>query len=291
VNETDLLFSYFHRVVSSAVKMLSAAMYCEGNAYCVSQYHLNKWHQCKFSGEESFPDVRHAFGNHSIGSLGDYIAFIGNIPMITNLIGVRHFSSVHCYIIMFFMTMDAFTEYINHNYVFVDQLINMCGFYPNSIDICDRCADNANNVDSTKTHALDCPYYQSLFPEAQVGNLMPPDPYFLFRSVTSNTLCEDDIAEMYNAALSDPILTTGKKWTLPIAHISTFNKVAKNDRYLLAEFRNNRDGTLFTKWLTRNEAVKVIHFCYFVCPFKFFLLLLHHFFSTFVHFSIARAVV
>jgi hypothetical protein len=110
VNETDLLFSYFHHVVSSAVKMLSAAMYCEGNAYCVSQYHLNKWHQCKFSGDESFPDVRHVFGNHSIGSLGDYIAFIGNIPMITNLIGVRHFSSVHCYIIMFFMTMDAFTE-------------------------------------------------------------------------------------------------------------------------------------------------------------------------------------
>ncbi len=86
-------------------------------------------------------------------------------------------------------------------------------------------------------------------------------------------------------------MMAGKKWTLPIAHMSTFKKVPKNDRYLLAEFRNNRDGTLFTKWLTRNEAVKVIHFCYFVCPFKFFLLLLHHFFSTFVHFSIARAVV
>jgi hypothetical protein len=160
----------------------------------------------------------------------------------------------------------------------VDQLINLCGFYPNSIDICDRCADNANNFDSTKTHALDCPYYQSLFPEAQVGNILLPDPYFLFRSITSHMLCEDDIAEMYNAALADPILTTGKQWTLPIAHMSTFKKVAKNNRYLLAEFPNNRDGTLFSKWLMRNEAVKVIHFCFFVCPFQFFFLSLHHFF-------------
>jgi hypothetical protein len=254
-------------------------MYCEGNAYCVSQYHLNKWHQCKFSGGELFPDVQHAFGNHSIGTLGDYIAFIGNIPMITNLIVMRHFSSVHCYIIMFFMTMDAFTEYINYNYyLFVDQLINICGFYPNSIHTCDCCANNANNVDSTKTHALDCPYYQSLFPEAQLGNIMPPDPYFLFRSVTSNMLCEDDIAEMYNSALADPVLTTGKKWTLPRAHMSTFKKVPNNNRYLLAEFRSNRDGTLFSKWLTRNEAVKVTHFLFFVCPLRFFPMSLHQFF-------------
>ena len=75
---------------------------------------------------------------------------------------------------------------------------------------------------------------------------MPTDPYFLFRSVTSYTLSEDDIAEIYNAALADPILTTGKKWTLPIAHMSTFKKVPKNDVYLLAEFHNNRDGTLFS---------------------------------------------
>jgi hypothetical protein len=99
---------------------------------------------------------------------------------------------------------------------------------------------------------------------------MPTDPYFLFRSVTSYTLSEDDIAEIYNAALADPILTTGKKWTLPIAHMSTFKKVPKNDRYLLAEFHNNRDGTLFSKWLTRNEAVKVTHFWFFVCPLRFF---------------------
>jgi len=193
---------------------------------------------------------------------------------------------------MFFMTMDAFTEYINHNYVFMDQLINICGFYPNSIDICDRCTDNANNLDSTKTHALDCPYYQSLFHEAQVGNIMPPDPYFLFRSVPRNALCEDDIAEMYNAALADPILTTGKKWTLPIAHMSTFEKVPKNDRYVLAEFRNNCDGTLFSKWLTRNEAVKVTRFWLFVCPLRvFFFHVITSFFFTFVHFSIALAVV
>jgi hypothetical protein len=86
VNETDVLLSFFHRIVSSTVKTLLAAMYCEGNACYVSQYHLNKWHQCKFSGDELFPDVQHVFGNHSIGTLGDYIAFIGNIPMITNLL-------------------------------------------------------------------------------------------------------------------------------------------------------------------------------------------------------------
>jgi hypothetical protein len=190
------------------------------------------------------------FSSHSIGTLGDYIAFIGNIPMIMNLIGVWHFSSVHCYIIMFFMTMDAFKEKINYKYIFVDQSINLCGFYPNSIYSCDCCANNANNLDLTKTHALDCLYYQSLFPETQSGNIMPPDPYFLFCSVTSNMLCADDIAEMNKAALADPMLTTGKKWTLPIAHTSTFKKVPKNDRYLLAEIRSIRDGTFFSKWLT-----------------------------------------
>jgi len=122
---------------------------------------------------------------------------------------------------------------------------------------------------------------------------MPPDPYFLFRSVTSNMLCEDDIAEMYNSALADPVLTTGKKWTLPRAHMSTFKKVPNNNRYLLAEFRSNRDGTLFSKWLTRNEAVEVTQFLFFVCPFCFsFSISLNHFFSfTFVHFSIALAIV
>jgi len=146
---------------------------------------------------------------------------------------------------MFFMTMDAFREYINYNYIFVDQLINNCEFYPNAIDACDRCADSANNLDSTKNHALDCPYYQLLFPEAQLGNMIPPDPFFLFHSVTSNTLCEDDIAEMYNAALADPILMTRKKWTLPIAHMSTFKKVPKNDRYLLAQFHSNQTVPYF----------------------------------------------
>jgi hypothetical protein len=175
--------------------------------------------------------------------------------MITKLIGVQNFSSVHCYIIMFFMTMDAFREYINYNYIFVDQLINICGFYPNSIYTCDRCADSANNLDSTKTHALDCPYFQLLSPETQLGNMMPPDPYFLFRSVTSNMLCEDDIAEMYNAALADPILTTGRKWTLPIAHMSTFKKVTKNNRYLLAEFRSNQTVPYF---LSGQRAMRLL---------------------------------
>jgi hypothetical protein len=98
---------------------------------------------------------------------------------------------------------------------------------------------------------------------------------------------------MYNTALADPISTTGKKWTLPIAHMSTFKKVPKNNRYLLAEFRSNRNSTLFSKWLTRNEAVEVTQFLFFVCPFCFsFSISLNLFFSfTFAHFSIALAVV
>lgn len=70
----------------------------------------------------------HLWQNNSIVTLGDYIVFIGNIPMITNILGVRHLSSLCIYIIKFLMSMDAFEKYYACNYLHVDGAIIFCDF-------------------------------------------------------------------------------------------------------------------------------------------------------------------
>jgi hypothetical protein len=93
---------------------------------------------------------------------------------------------------------------------------------------------------------------------------MPPDPYYIFRYVSSIALDSNDINLMYHIAFTDCTWSIVSAGVIPKVCLKTYVTVPKNDRNLIAEFRDETDGTLFSKWLSRPDAVKVSSMLYFL---------------------------
>jgi hypothetical protein len=198
VDDSEQLFPLFHNVIVKAVQMISEAMYCEGN---VSHFNLNSWHQCTFTGAENFESVTGALRHLSISSITRYLTFIGSIPLINNLFCVYSFDTPNMFVICFMIALEVFHRFTLQNYVYFDEHISVCGYYSTTVTYCTRCADNARNIDSNQKHMVDCLYYQYVFPEVLPNNPMPPDPYYIFRYVSTIALDSNNINLMYHMVL------------------------------------------------------------------------------------------
>ena len=237
--------------------MISEAMYCEGNPYSLSHFNLNSRHQCMFTSHENFHHVTLALGHLSISTINIYLTFIVCIPLVNNLFCAYSFDSQNIFVICFMMALEAFQCYTLQNYVFYKDRISLCGYYSTTVTYGTCCADNDHNVDSNRKHTADCLSYQYVFLEVLPNNFMPPDPFYIFQYVSTIALDSNNINLMFHMAFTDCTWSIVSAGVIPKASLKSYVAVPKNDRYFIAKFHDETDGTLFSKWLSRPDAVKV----------------------------------
>jgi len=82
-------------------------------------------------------------------------------------------------------------------------------------------------------------------------------PFLIHEHVTDLDLDKDEVDNMYHSALSVEKFTSSGAFKTPWASITSKNSVPLHDQYLFAEFSSTEDGVLFSKWISRCQAVKV----------------------------------
>ena len=101
----------------------------------------------------------------------------------------------------------------------------LCGFSPETVTYCQRCASNLHNLDSEDNHVLHCKVYQTLFPHFVPNHPMAPMPFLIHECVTDLDLDTDEVNIMYQSALSDEKLTFSSAFKTPRASITSKNSV------------------------------------------------------------------
>ena len=233
IDEQPDLFQPFHSLTVNAMKSVSAAcshmLSSETKSY---NRYLRQWLNCEFSGKESFEEVQ-AKIVPKVTTIGDYIDFICKVTQLRTFLFV-HENNHNYATVSFNMSFETFDKFNQSTNFDVEQEHVLCEsekrtslVRENSPMFCDVDEERELDVgaggdnDSAETERyIDkmYQYAQELADEGNQGEGLDP-PKEIFACLS----CYD-----------------------------------KEDFYMEAEFRNSDTNDTFKKWITRNQAIKVI---------------------------------
>lgn len=126
---------------------------------------LNCWCKCMFSRDESLQQVCEKLPK-DITTLAKYALFMHHIPMVSYLF--YYYLSVLfpgvCQVNLL-MSLSRFKKYNCEVYAHIDDQQSLCGFTEDSVQVCNLCFKNSQNVESYKFHNLTCPFLEDLYPD------------------------------------------------------------------------------------------------------------------------------
>ncbi len=83
VENSDLMFCFFHSLITYAVSIVIAAVDKEDN-----NPYFSRWKECTFSGSEPFAEVASALRDKLV-NVGHYLKFIRKLPFMWHLVSVK----------------------------------------------------------------------------------------------------------------------------------------------------------------------------------------------------------
>jgi hypothetical protein len=242
-----------------AVESVSESVLCSENLFADDDYYLNAWTECQFLGIESFNEVKSKLSQ--VNDLLTYMEFIIRLPKIESLINYNFTDDDGICAVFLYMSLQCFMKHNSEVLVYNDLDIQMCGYLPHSIDVCKRCSDNAKQLESFTQHSKGCPYLNYIFPDIHtsvtVSPKSPKSPYHEESEIVQETLLDNSLVqEMYEKAVCAS--RTGSYGARCTVHaIPSMASCSKENYYMLAEFSSSNDGHIFTKWLSRVQAIQV----------------------------------
>lgn len=258
INEEDLFFCKFHHYIVMAIDSVMESFFSNENLMADSDANLTRWSKCHFLGNETFIEVKSRLSGF-VHDLVDYMSFISIIPMMEHFIHFRFVGGeINLAALFFFMSLESFVKYNKEYFVYIDLDVVMCAYIRDSIPVCKRCQDNSKNLESFTQHTNDCPYLKFIFPELKDDAVDVAEPFGAVDSIQQiDALLDGDLVEqMYQKAWE---ATTNGDFVVPSISEANMSmgSPSKEERYMLAEFKSSTNGHIFTKWLSRLEALKV----------------------------------
>jgi hypothetical protein len=240
-----------------AVDSITESYFCKENLLVDEDYYLNVWSECHFLGTETFSQVKSRLTGH-VTDLIDYMDFINRLPMIEYFIHYNFTDDAGICAVYFQMLMQSLLKLNSEVLVYNDMEILLCGFLHQSIDVCEQCYENSKHLESSKQHCTGCPYLNYIIPDlnTDVADILK-SPCIDESNTAQATFLENVLVQkMYETALSAG--STGAYGIRSTVHaLPSMESCSKEENYMLAEFTSSNDGHIFTKWLSRLQAIKV----------------------------------
>jgi len=165
-------------------------------------YYLLKWIKCSFTGKDTLGEVCFMLGLDV--SLGSYLKVVHSIPMMYMFFDVEVLLSTQ-YQVQLFMSPHVFYNYLCQTYCNVDFEVELCRYTVQSMQHCQRCADNCNGVQSgDQRHSTNCELLLMVCPELDDDTNYAVTQTFVseyasvlsYRWVDSSLECENAVSSL-----------------------------------------------------------------------------------------------
>ena len=225
----------FHLLIVNAVYVVyESKIVSSSDKFNMAKANMISWVKNGFNGGETFEDVC-KICHPAIMSIQDYMNHITKLPLISSLFKVCYQEEEKVFMVSLIMSLECFETYVNsitaddrhigtpeHEYTMLQN--GNDGSLDQAYDDVDNPYENAIHVNNaTNTSIVDKELiknmYRNAFKVAESGN-------------------------------------QGKGLPAPISRCVKQKK--KKSSYLLCEFQDSEDKTYFMKWLTLDDAIKVI---------------------------------
>ncbi len=129
--------------------------------------------------------------------------------------------------------------------------VDVCGYTAHSLASgCSRCEDNYNTLPSDKIHEKNCSYYNKIVPNISVVVQVHDD------KAKEKELLQGSVVHMYKTLIAHA--ENGEGYVVkPPPTMKYCSQHRKVDSFILMEFMDQLNNTLFSAWLNKVEAVNV----------------------------------
>jgi hypothetical protein len=250
LDEDDDLFIPFHLLMCTAIASVLESYEAEDNPFLSHNTQLLIWKRCDFKGGETWNEVCFRL-SHYVTTLTQYIHFVMVIPGIKSFIRIIQCEEKKVYVFCTLMSIETFMKYNQDIFCHYDLNVDVCGFTAHSLaNGCSRCKDNYQMLPSNLQHDKDCSYFTKIQPNSSAVQQLIDD------KSREMGLLQAAVVTMYETVIQHAEDGNGFTMLPPPTMKYTTQRRRKNS-FLLCEFSNVVNNTLFSVWLSKVETVNV----------------------------------